>query len=147
MNPQRGQVLAFFALLLPLVLLPVVAYAIDEAVIGAEFGALQAVTAQAAEVAAQQIDIAEVRSTGTLAVDEKQARLAAQAMVSVEEPAAAVESIELRGAIITVATSEKIDLPLALTGGSVTLHVRASARLVAGYDSPSSRLPFSTSTF
>ena len=53
LNRESGQVLAFFALVLPIVLVPVGAYAVDATIVASREAALQAATAQAAETAAQ----------------------------------------------------------------------------------------------
>ena len=144
---DSGQVLAFFALVLPIVLLPVAAYAVDAAVVSAGAAGLQAATAQAAETAAQRVSVGALRSSGALALDQADARVAAVEAMSEEEPGAQVESVLVSGTSVTVMTSETISVPFKLFGGSITLRSHASARLVAGYDSPSSLLPLPTRTF
>jgi hypothetical protein len=145
---QRGQVLAFFAVLLPIVLLPLAAYAVDVAFVSTRAAALQASTAQAAEAAAQQVDVATLRARSVLRVDASIARAVASRAVRDSEPEASVESVVVIGTLVTVTTGETITLPFNfLPQPAVTLHARASARLVPGYDSPSSRLPLPTSTF
>ena len=141
MQRDSGQVLAFFALVLPTVLLPVAAYAVDAAFVSTKAAGLQAATAQAAETAAQQVSIEALRSSGTLSVDERGARVAAVQTMSEEEPAATVRSVVVTGTTVTVITTELVVEPFNLFGGPITLRSRASAQLVAGYDSPNSRVP------
>src|SRR6202023_1991414 len=66
---QCGQVLTFFALAVPVVLLPVAAYAVDATIIASREAGLQAATAEAAEAAAQQLDVGSIRSTGELTLN------------------------------------------------------------------------------
>ena len=136
MRRDSGQVLAFFALVLPIVLLPVAAYAVDAAVVSAGAAGLQAATAQAAETAAQRVSIGALRSSGALAVDQAAAGVAAVETMSEEEPGALVGSVLVSGTTVSVVTSETVTVPFNLFGGPITLRSRASARLVAGYDTP-----------
>ena len=143
-----GQVLAFFALLLPIVLMPVTAYAVDAVVVSTRAAGLQDATVQAAEEAAQQLNVADLRAKGGLTLDPERARSSAVATVSAIEPGASVQAVLIDGNQVSVITGEVITLPLNfLPVAAVKLEARASARLVAGYDSPSSRLPLPTSTF
>ncbi|MGA7911440.1 MAG: hypothetical protein WB682_13070 [Candidatus Dormiibacterota bacterium] len=144
---QQGQVLAFFAVALPLVLLPVAAYAVDSATVSGRAAGLQAATAQAAESAAQQIDVASLRSGGTLELDRTAAQTAALRELVTEEPGAGLDQVSVGGADVTVVASERVDLPLPLLARTITLHARSIARLIPGYDRPSSLLPLPTSTF
>jgi len=145
---QRGQVLAFFAIVLPIILLPIAAYAVDAAFVSTRAAWLQEATAQAAEAAAQQVDVAALRSRSVLTIDLSTARgVATQAMAELE-PGASVESVVAVGTLVTVTTREVVTLPFNFVPvGAVQLNARASARLVSGYDNPSSRLPLPTSTF
>ena len=147
MRSDSGQVLAFFALVLQIVLLPVAAYAVDAAVISTRASELQAATAQAAETAAQRVSIGDLRSSGAFVLDQNGARVAAVETMSEEDPGAALVSVSINDATITLMTSETMSVPFNLFGGPVTLRSRASARIAAGYDSPSSRLPLPTRTF
>lgn len=147
MSRQRGQVLAFFALALPAVLIPIVAYAVDAAAVGTRAAGLQAAAAQAAEVAAQRLDSAALRANGGLAIDPELADAAAVDVLRAEEPGAALEGIDVAGDMVTVVVSERVALPFPWFVDRATLQARATARLVAGYDSPSSRLPLPASTF
>lgn len=144
---DAGQVLAFFALVLPIVLLPVAAYAVDASMVSMRAAGLQAATAQAAETAAEQLSPAALRARGELALDAARAGVAAVATVAAEEPGATVESVAIDRVQVTVLTAELVPVPFNLFGGPVRLYARATARLVAGYDSPSSRVPLPISTF
>lgn len=138
MNKSRetGQVLAFFALVLPVVMAPVAAYAVDATIVAGREAGLQAATVQAAEAAAQQLDAAAIRSTGALALDPAAVKqVAAQTLVA-EEPGASVVSSRIDGVEVSVITGEAVTLPFSLFTRTVTLHATATARLVAGYDSP-----------
>jgi Flp pilus assembly protein TadG len=145
---ERGQVLAFFAILLPIVLLPLAAYAVDAAFISTRAAGLQGATNQAAEAAAQQLDIGAFRSRSALTIEPALARAAAVQSINESEPAASVTSVRVNGALVTVTAVELVRLPLNfMPAPAITLEAHASARLVGGYDSPSSRLPLPTSTF
>ena len=138
--------LAFFALVMSIVLLPVAAYAVDAAVVAFQAATLQAATAQAAETAAQQIDIRTLRLGGGLALDPVAARRVAIQMIERTDPSAIVDSISFDGVQLTIRTSASVKPPFALLAGDVRLHAGASARLVAGYARPSSLLPLPSST-
>jgi hypothetical protein len=143
----NGQVLAFFAVIMPIVLLPVVAYSVDTAVLSGRAAALHAATAIAAEAASQQLNIAAKRSGGAISLDTALAEAVARDVLVQEEPAASIDSTAVDGADVSVTTREVVTVPFNLFGGPITLHATASARLVAGYDSPSSLLPLPISTF
>ncbi len=144
---QSGQVLVFFALVLPIVLLPVAAYAVDAAVTAEGYARLVEVTARAAEDAAQQIDVPALRANGAIVLDALAAGQAARDDV-MADPDARLVAITVEGGRITVFASESVMMPLNLLGPpSVPLHATASARIAPGYDSPSSRLPLPVSTF
>lgn len=145
---ERGQVLAFFAVLLPIVLLPLAAYAIDAAFVATRAAGLQEAVAQAAEAAAQQVDISALRSGSGLVIDASSARAVATQAIGASDPRASVESVVVVGDVVTVTAGEVVRLPFNfLPVPAVRLDARASARLVPGYDNPSSRLPLPTSTF
>jgi hypothetical protein len=145
---DRGQVLAFYAVLLPIVLLPLAAYAVDVAFVSARAAGLQEATAQAAETAAQQLNVDALRSRSELIVDAQAAADVASRAMSDSEPEATVESVIVVGSMVTISTREVIRLPFNFLPASATvIHARASARLVGGYDSPSSLLPLPTNTF
>jgi Flp pilus assembly protein TadG len=145
---ERGQVLAFFAILLPIVLLPLVAYAVDTAFVGTRAASLEQATMQAAEAASQQLDIGAFRLSSNLVTDVAPARAAAAESMRVSEPEAWIQSVIVSGATVTVAAAELIKLPFTvLPATAIRLESRASAQLVAGYDRPSSRLPLPANTF
>lgn len=134
---QRGQVLTFFALTLPIVLVPVAAYAVDATMIASREAALQAATAEAAEAAAQQLDVGALRLTGALTLNAATAMAVVRQTLVEEEPGASVDTSAITGADITIVTSEQVTLPFSVFERTATLHARAKARLVAGYDRPS----------
>jgi Flp pilus assembly protein TadG len=134
---QTGQVLAFFALALPVVLLPVAAYAVDATMVAGREAGLQAATAQAAETAAQQLNIGAFRSTGAVTLDAAAvSQVVAQTLADAEQ-GARVDGYTIAGTEVTVVTSEPVTLPFSMFTRTVTLHAHAIARLVAGYDGPS----------
>jgi hypothetical protein len=133
---ESGQVLTFFALVLPVVLLPVAAYAVDATIVAGREAGLQAGTAQAAEAAAQKVNVASIRSSDTLTLDPTAGELVAYQLLVEEEPSASVDSYMVAGDQVTVVTSETVTLPFGVFTRSVTLRAHATARLVAGYDSP-----------
>lgn len=147
MRHVAGQVLVLFALVLPLLLLPVAAYAVDFSAVASRHASLQAATAEAAEIATQRIDVVAFRAAGTVQVDPHQTASTVTALLRAEEPAAQVVSVSVDGSVITVASSEPVDLPLALFARSIVVTARATARIVPGYASPSSFWPLPISTF
>ena len=134
MSSEGGQVLAFFAIAVPLVLLPVAAYAVDATIVAGRESALQAATAQAAETAAQQINVGGLRSSGALSLDSAAARLVLEQTLVEEEPGTSIDSYTITGAEVSVATSEPVRLPFSVFTDTVVLHAHATARLAAGYD-------------
>ena len=89
-----------------------------------------------------------MRSRSELTIDVTTARAVAQQSVLESEPGASVLAVQVNGAVVTVTTEEAVTLPFNfLPAKAIKLEARASARLVRGYDSPSSRLPLPTSTF
>ena len=129
--------LAFFALVLPIVLLPVAAYAVDATVLAGREAGLVGATNQAAETAAQQLNVGAFRSTGALKLDPAALSVVLAQVLIEEEQGARVDSFTVAGAEVTVETSQRVTLPLNVFTRSITLHARATARLVAGYDTPS----------
>lgn len=134
---QTAQVLTFFALTLPIVLLPVAAYAVDATMIASREAGLQAATAEAAEAAAQQLDVGVIRSSGALTLDTAAAIVVADQTLVEEEPQASVDTSSIGGVEVMMVTSEQVTLPFSVFARTATLHARASARLVAGYNRPS----------
>lgn len=143
---SSGQVLVFYALVLSVVLLPMAAYAVDTATVASRRAALQAATAEAAEVGAQHIDVNAFRSTASMQIEASDIHPVLALALARQDPAAVIESVKVRGATIEVVTSESVVLPLPVLVRSVVVSGRALARISPGYDSPSSFLPFSTST-
>ena len=142
---QRGQVMAFVAVALAIVLMPVAAYAIDAATVSAAAAALQEATATAALEAAQQLDTNDFRAVGAMEVDVAAARKAAEAVLAAQALPVSLSSLTVSGAEVTVEASELVHLPFDFFPARIVrLEARASARLAGGYDSPSSRLPFPT---
>ena len=144
---SEGQVLAFFAVIMPIVLLPIAAYTVDTAVVSGRAAALHAATAIAAEAASQQLSIEAKRAGGAIALDTALAVAVAGEVMAQEEPAASIDSTTVDGADVSVTAIEVVSVPFNLFGGPITLHATATARLVSGYDSPSSLLPLPISTF
>jgi hypothetical protein len=148
MRGQHGQVMAFIAVALSMVLMPLAAYAIDISTVSADASALQEATATAAVEAAQQLDAVGFRASGVMTIDAAAARRAARAVFAAEAPTALVSSVTVSGAEVTVAAGEVVQLPVDfLPTRRVQLEARASARLAGGYDRPSSRLPLPISSF
>ena len=141
--------MAFMAVALATVLMPVAAYVIDSATVSAAAAALHEATAMAALDAAQQLDSHDFRADGTVRLDAAKARLAARDVLHDEAPAANLCSVTVSGVEVTVAAGELVHLPFNFfpAAGDVRLDARASAKLAGGYDRPSSRLPLPTSTF
>jgi hypothetical protein len=147
MRGQRGQVMAFIAVALAIVLMPLAAYAIDVATVSSAVAALQEATATAAIEAAQQLDVIGFRAGGAITVEAGAARRAASAVLAAEAPSASLSSVTVSGAEVTVTAGELVQLPVDfLPTRRVRLEARASARLAAGYDRPISRLPLPSSS-
>ena len=136
MSSEGGQVLAFFAIAVPLVLLPVAAYTVDATLVAGRESTLQAATAEAAETAAQQINVAGLRSSGALSLDAAAAGLVLEQTLVEEEPGTRIDSYTITGAEVSVVTSEPVSLPFRVFTDTVVLHAHATARLAAGYDGP-----------
>ena len=147
MRVQRGQVLVFFALALPVVLLPIAAYAVDAAVTASSFSRLVEVTSRAAEDAAQQVDIARLRAGGGISIDVVSATEAARAALRTSEPDARVIDLAVLGEELRLVTTETVVLPFNVFGSpGARLRAGVTARIAPGYESPSSRLPLPLST-
>jgi hypothetical protein len=145
---QRAQVLVFFALALPLVLLPIAAYAVDASVTASAYSRLVEVTARGAEEAVQQIDVGRLRAGGGISIDVSSAMTAAQDVVEGADPSARVQDLTVLGQDVRLITTETVVLPFNLFGGpAVVLRVTVDARIAPGYDRPSSLLPLPLSTF
>jgi hypothetical protein len=148
MRAARGQVMAFMAVALAIVLMPVAAYAIDSSTLSAAAAALQEATVVAALDAAQQLDTHDFRDGGAISVDGTAARRVARDVLAADVPAASLTSVTVSGAEVTVAARELVQLPFNFfPAGAVRLDARASAKLTGGYDRASSRLPLPVSSF
>jgi hypothetical protein len=139
MRRQRAQVLIFFALALPLILLPIAAYAVDASLTASTYSRLLEVTARAAEEAAQQIDVGALRSGDGITIDAAAASRLARLVVAGAEPQARVTGVSVLGQAVRVLTSETVVLPFNFVGTpSVDLHAQAEACIATGYESPTS---------
>jgi len=143
MTRSRGQTLVSVALLLPIVLLPVLAYAVQATLVSTRASRLQAAVARAAEDATAAIDTVTLRATGGLVLDPPAATGIARQSLAAQDPAAAVDAIVVGPATVSVRAHERVagGFGFFLGAGTVTLRAASTARLTAGYSSPSSRLP------
>jgi hypothetical protein len=132
---QRGQVLAYVALVLPLVLLPVAAFAVAASALDTQRSRLEAAAAQAAEDAVQKLDEQSFRQGSPAAPDPVAATAAARQALLAYEPAAVVDASELSEGVLTLTTHERAHVPLAgfLPVNTVVLKVTVRARLAAGF--------------
>jgi hypothetical protein len=141
MRTQRGQVMAFIAMALAIVLMPVAAYAVDVATVSSAAATLQEATAVAAMEAAQQLNTPAFRSSGVLVIDMNAARGAARAVLAAEAPSASLSSVSVSGVEVTIEAGQLVRLPFDFFPmRAARLKAIASARLTAGYDRPSSFL-------
>lgn len=133
-----GQALLYFALLLPLVLLPAAALGGEGALLAARQARLQEVTVLAALDAAQQLDASVLRSSGAISIDRAAAAAAARADLAAAEPQASLDRVAIGPAGLALEVSERVPLRLAtfVPGRAVTLAARASARLHPGMTAP-----------
>ena len=137
MRTQRGQVMAFIAMALAIVLVPLAAYAVDIATVSSAAARLQEATAIAAMEAAQQLNTPAFRSSEVLVIDMDAARSAARAVLAAEAPAASLTSVSVRGVEVTVEAGQLVRLPFDFFPmRAAHLQAIASARLTAGYDGP-----------
>ena len=144
-----GQALVLMAFLIPLVLLPVAAYAIEATYAASRAALLDWACIRAAEDAVQTIDAAALRGSSLLIVDPAQALPAAQRELVQLDPHAVLDRWWSGGDEFELWAHESVPVTLALwvPGRTVQVSASATARLTPGYSSPSSRLPFSTSSF
>ena len=135
---EAGQTLVALALLLPLVLLPVVAYAIQATLLASRASLLQAAAARAAEDASQAVDIGALRSRGVLQLDASEASRIARTSLAAEDAAAELDGVAVGPVSVTVIAHDRVPLEFGgiLRAGSVTLTSVATARLTAGYRGP-----------
>lgn len=136
---QAAQTLVVFALLLPLVLLPVAAYAVQATLLVTRASLLQAAAARAAEDASQALDVGALRSEGMLRLDPALATGIARTTLVAQDPAAQVDDVTVGGLSVTVRAHDTVRLEFGgfLRAGSVTLPAAATAKLTAGYGGPS----------
>ncbi len=147
MTSQRGQVLVFVALVLPIVLLPAAAFAVDAASAAAVHARLEQATWSAAESAVQQIDAGALRAGRGITLDQRSVEAVARAAIAAADSNATIERLEVDGLTVTIEAAERLQLPLNFLGApAVKLRAKATARLTLGYERPSSFLPFSVST-
>jgi hypothetical protein len=131
------------ALLLPVVLLPLMAYAVQATLLATHASRLQSAVARAAEDGASAIDAATLRAGGGLVLDPTSAAARAGGSLAAEDPEAVLDSVTVAASVITVRAHERIDVGIGamLGSGATVLRAAATARVTAGYASPSSRLP------
>lgn len=132
---QRGQVLAYLAVVVPLLLLPLTAYVVEVTRLAAAQARLETIAATTAEDAVQRVDVNSFRSGAGLHPDPAAAAAAAQAEVATREPGAAVDGVTVTGASLALELSEPVPLVFAgfLGTRAVRVHARAIATLKAGY--------------
>ena len=148
LSVQRAQVLVFFALALPLVLLPIAAYAVDASVTASAYSRLVEVSARAAEEAVQQINVASLRSGAGVSIDVPAATSMVQSFLRSAELAARVVEVSVVGQVLSLVATETVVLPFTLFGApEVALRATVTARIAPGYESPSSRLPLPAKIF
>jgi hypothetical protein len=135
---RAAQTLVIFALVLPLVLLPVAAYAVEATLLATRASLLQAAAARAAEDASEAVDVAALRATGILQLDPSSATRIARSTLAVQDPAARLDDVTVGPLSVTVRAHDAVPLDFGgiLRAGSVTLATAATARLTAGYHSP-----------
>ncbi len=146
---RSGQALVLMAFLIPLVLLPVAAYAVEASYAASRAALLQWACVRAAEDAAQSLDAAALRASSVVQIDPVAARVTAQSELAGMDPRAVLDGFSASGDLVQLSAYETVPVTLALwvPGRTVRVGASAMARLTTGYSSPSSRLPFSTSSF
>jgi hypothetical protein len=135
---EAAQTLVALALFLPLVLLPVVAYAVQASLLASRASVLQAAAARAAEDASQAVDIGALRSRGALQLDPAEATRIARATLAGEDAAAKLDGVAVGALSVTVSAHDQVPLEFGgiLRAGSITLATVATARLRPGYRDP-----------
>ena len=133
-----GQTLVIFALFVPLILLPIVGYAVQTTLVASRAALLQAAAARAAEDGAQAIDVTVFRVTGVLRLDPAKAQLVTRASFAEQDRPAQVDRVEVSPTTVTVRAHDRVPLGFGgfLSAGSVRLAAAATARLAAGYAGP-----------
>ncbi|HEY8812765.1 MAG TPA: hypothetical protein VIO86_09770 [Candidatus Dormibacteraeota bacterium] len=139
---QAAQTLVALALFVPLVLVPVAGYAVEATLLATRASLLQAAVARAAEDATQALDVSALRSSGVLRLDPANATRIARASLAAQDSNARLGEVTVGERSVTVRAHDEV--PLAFGGilqtGDVRLASVATARLTAGYRSPSSRV-------
>jgi hypothetical protein len=140
---ELGQTLAAFALFLPLVLLPIAGYAVQATLLATRASLLHAAVARAAEDAGAAVDVAALRSSGVLTLDPAAAIRIARSSLLDADPRAQLDALVVESNSVTVTAHDEVPLSFGgiLRAGAVTLKATAAAKLMAGYLSPSSRVP------
>ena len=140
---QAAQTLVIFALLLPLVLLPIAAYAVQATLLATRASLLQAAAARAAEDGSQALDLGAFRSAGLLRLDPAGATRIARMTLVGQDPAAQLDDVTVGALSVTVRAHEAVGLEFGgiLRAGSVILSTVATATLTAGYGRPSANRP------
>lgn len=138
MGAGSGQALVALAVLLPLALLPVAAYAIDASALATRSARLQEALDQVAEDGAQQLDVSFLRTGGGVRLDPAAATATTASELATIEPAASIDSVAVAGATLTVSAHEPVQLftGAVLRGGPVVLRSVARARLRPGFAQP-----------
>ena len=149
LNRKSGQALVLMAFLIPLVLLPVAAYAIEATYAASRAAVLDWACVRAAEDAAQSLDASALRGSSVLRVDPAAASSSALSELAGMDSKAVMDEFFVSGNVLSLSAHETVPVTLAVwvPGRSVLVRATATARLTAGYASPSSSLPFSTSSF
>jgi hypothetical protein len=148
MNRRTGQTLVSVALLLPLVLLPVMAYAVQATLLATRAASLHAAAARAAEDATTAIDVATLRSTGVIQLEPVLAASRARETLGLEDARAQLDKVLVGATTVTVTAHDRVGPGFGgfLGTGAVNLTATSTARVTAGYASPSSRLPLPKSS-
>lgn len=135
---RDGQVMVAFAFLLGLALLPLVAFAVEAAVLASHQSRLQAEVSAAAESGAQQLDTGALRATGVLSLDPVAAQAVARGALGSAEPVAQVDQCTATATTVTLSAHEQVPLQLAFLGPvrSVGVRAAASVRIRTGYTLP-----------
>jgi hypothetical protein len=127
------------ALLLPLVLLPVAAYAVEGGYLAARQSELQWACARAVEDAAQQIDQQALRQSSTLQIDPSAAALTGSRTLKAVDPQASVGSYAIGATAVSATVTESVPSTLAFwLPRRIQVSATCAARLEPGYASPSS---------
>jgi hypothetical protein len=142
MTDRRGQTMVSVALLLPVVLLPLMAYAVQATLLASRGSQLQAAVARAAEDGASAIDVATLRAGGGLVLDQAAAAALASSSLAADDPRAVLDSVTVTTSMVTVRGHERVaaGFGAVLGAGATVINAEATARVTPGYASPSSRL-------